>query len=188
MLLVEYRRRSSAALVLVVVMLASALASTGGVTASLKQADFGSPVASTPSPDAVTFPADDGPHPASIEWWYYTGHLFTETGERYGFEFVVFKGEQRGAVAGYASHFAMTDNKRGTFQYDQRLVLTGGDPLPPANEPGFDLRVGDWRMWGSNGSDRLVASLPDYAIALTLEPNKPPALHDGDGYITYGSG
>src|SRR5215204_6727996 len=103
------------------------------------QADFGSPVASIPSPDAVTFPADDGPHPAFIERWYYTGHLFTETGERFGFEFVVFKGEQSGAVAGYASHFSITDTQRGTFQYDQRFVLAGGDALPHAIKPGFDL-------------------------------------------------
>ena len=85
-------------------------------------------------PSPITFPADDGPHAAFIEWWYYTGHLFTEHGERYGFEFVVFKGEQNGATAGYASHFAITDNARGTFQYDQRLVLTGGDATPTPAE------------------------------------------------------
>jgi predicted secreted hydrolase len=173
------------AIILVALLLAS-------VTATRAQSESGARAAGTPAAEStrsesITFPEDDSPHSSFIEWWYYTGHLFTETGARYGFEFVVFKGEQNGAVAGYASHFAITDDERGTFQYDQQFVLASGEATPPPTEPGFDLRVGDWRMWGSGGSDRLVASLPDYAIALSLEPEKPVTLHDHDGYITYGS-
>ena len=46
-----------------------------------------SPVASPPgdAPVPVAFPRDDGPHDVLTEWWYYTGHLFTAAGERYGF-------------------------------------------------------------------------------------------------------
>jgi predicted secreted hydrolase len=179
------RRRSNLVVLLAVLLLVS-------VNASLAQSDVATPAASTPVagsavPDPITFPEDDGPHAAFIEWWYYTGHLFTESGARYGFEFVVFKGEQNGAVAGYASHFAITDNERGTFQYDQQFVLAAGIATPPPTEHGFDLRVGDWRMWGRSGSDRLVASLADYAVALSLEPTKPATLHDDDGYIAYDS-
>lgn len=186
-------RCSIASLALGGMVMAGALSTSAGADADLGQIDTGTPAASTPvagssTPALITFPADDGPHPEFIEWWYYTGHLFTEGGERYGFEFVVFKGEQNGAVAGYASHFAITDNATGTFQYEQQFVLTTGEVTPPPTEPGFDLRVGDWRMWGANGSDRLVASLADYAIALTLNPEKPATLHDNDGYISYGRG
>ncbi len=140
------------------------------------------------APVPVTFPRDDGPHSAFIEWWYYTGHLFTEAGHGYGFEFVVFKGERNGMPFGYASHFAVTDNLRGKFVYDERIA-----PINPADSTStedavFDLQVGDWRMWGGDGDDRLLASMPGFAMALRLSPDKAPALHDGDGYIDYGDG
>ena len=39
------------------------------------------------SPRRFEFPADHGPHPDfKNEWWYYTGHLWTKTGDRYGFD------------------------------------------------------------------------------------------------------
>jgi len=140
------------------------------------------------APVPVTFPRDDGPHSAFIEWWYYTGHLFTENGDRYGFEFVVFKGERNGMTLGYAFHFAVTDNPRGEFVYDQRI-----SPIDPAasafaEDAVFDLQVGDWRMWGGDGEDRLLANMPGFAMALRLSPDKAPTLHDGDGYIDYGDG
>lgn len=136
------------------------------------------------APVPVTFPRDDGPHDAYTEWWYYTGHLFTEAGERYGFEFVFFKG-QRGALTGYAAHFAVTDNPRDRFVYDQRLVPATGVSREGA---GFDLTIGDWAMRGAEGDDALRAAMPGYAIDLELTSEKPAALHDGDGYIDYGNG
>src|SRR5918992_485433 len=68
-----------------------------------------SPAVDAPVP--VEFPRDEGPHPVPIEWWYFTGHLFTEDGDRYGFEVVVFKRE-RGGVVAHASHAAVTDTVR----------------------------------------------------------------------------
>src|SRR5262245_61974125 len=38
---------------------------------------LGQPAATSDAPYPVEFPRDDGPHEAPIEWWYYTGHLFT---------------------------------------------------------------------------------------------------------------
>jgi predicted secreted hydrolase len=136
------------------------------------------------APIPVQLPRDDAPHDVGIEWWYYTGHLFTDSGERYGFEYVIFNGH-RGDVPGYAAHFAITDNARGVFRYDQRLGLAPDTPLAAT---GFDLRVGDWQMCGSDGTDHLVASMPGYGIDLSLRSTKPAALHDGDGYFDYGSG
>jgi predicted secreted hydrolase len=136
------------------------------------------------APIPVEFPRDDGPHDVALEWWYYTGHLFTATGDRYGFEYVVFKG-YRGNQLGYAAHFAITDNPRGRFAYDQRLGLV---PETPHATGGFDLSVADWRMRGANGNDHLSAAMPDYEIDLSLQSQKSAVLHDGDGYIDYGSG
>jgi predicted secreted hydrolase len=136
------------------------------------------------APIPVELPRDDGPHGAGIEWWYYTGHMFTESGDRFGFEYVIFKGH-RGDVLGYAAHFAITDNARGRFAYDQRLGLVPG-ASPVSN--GFDERVGNWSMRGSGGNDHLIANMSGYSIDLSTRSTKPAALHDGDGYFDYGSG
>src|SRR5690242_18388056 len=38
------------------------------------------------------FPADYGSHPGyQTEWWYYTGNLASSAGERFGFQFTVFR-------------------------------------------------------------------------------------------------
>ncbi len=42
-------------------------------------------------------------------------------------------------------------------------------------------------MRGANGSDRLVAQIPGYAFDLQTSSTKPAALHDGDGFVDYGS-
>ena len=40
----------------------------------------------------LSFPEDHGPHPDfRTEWWYYTGHLETESGKRYGYQVTFFR-------------------------------------------------------------------------------------------------
>lgn len=141
----------------------------------------------TPMPDApvpIEFPSDDGPHDSGIEWWYFTGHLFTAEEERYGFEYVVFRARD-GALEGYVSHFAVTDNDRDRFRYDQRLL---GAPGVQGDAAALDLDLDGWTMRGGNGAFALAADMPGYAIRLELKTTKPAALHDGDGYIDYGNG
>jgi predicted secreted hydrolase len=159
------------------------------LTAFLAAARASAGSASTPTaaPAPLRFPLDDGPHDAPIEWWYYTGHLITETGDRYGFEFVVFKARRNG-ILGYASHFAVADNARSTFHYEQQVALAPSDANTPSGE-GFAIRVGEWAMGrGADEFDRLVAAMPGYAMSLDLTSVKPPALHDGDGFIRYENG
>lgn len=137
------------------------------------------------APAPIVFPRDDGPHVAPVEWWYFTGHLFTEVGDRYGFEFVVFKAHQ-GGITGYASHFAITDSAAGQFRYDQRLGFAPINAEAPT-DAGFDLKAADWSMIGLGDNAQLQASMDDYAIDLALTSTKPPVLHDSDGYIDYGN-
>ena len=132
----------------------------------------------------MTFPRDDGPHDAKVEWWYFTGHLFTEEGDRYGFEYVIFRARD-GNLVGYASHFAITDNPRQQFHFDQRLRAAAGVAGDAAV---LDLDLSGWTMRGGGGQFALAADMPDYAMRLDVETTKPAALHDGDGYIDYGNG
>ena len=47
-----------------------------------------SPSPRPPDPLLVDLPRDDGPHDRLTEWWYYTGHLRSADGDRFGFEYV----------------------------------------------------------------------------------------------------
>ena len=143
----------------------------------------GTPVASD-APVLVSFPRDDGPHDTNVEWWYFTGHLFTQEGDRYGFEYVTFRA-RNGNLEGYVSHFAITDNPRQRFRYDQRLQGASGVAGDAAV---LDLDLSGWTMWGGDGQFALAADMPGYALRLDIETTKPAALHDGDGYIDYGNG
>lgn len=131
----------------------------------------------------VSLPADDAPHDYLTEWWYYTGHLFTESGERYGFEFVTFQAVRGTLPVAYVGHFAITDQQRLSFKYDHRVTL--GSRI--GQQDGFDLEVEGWRMRGSNGNDQLSATMADYGIDLTLRSTKPAVLHDEDGLISFGA-
>lgn len=174
-------------------------------------------------PLPVELPRDDGPHQRLMEWWYYTGHFvaiddrlatsYAGSLPRYGFEFVVFRGERGTFPTIWASHFALTDETGKRFHYAQRaevgdavdrsalltdgtslgfdFELSGSDPTQPGS-----VERPPWQMTGANGSDRLrvtlapdealVAGLPSLDLALELESRKPPVLHDRDGWIDFG--
>ncbi|MBI2776766.1 MAG: hypothetical protein HYX57_05840 [Chloroflexi bacterium] len=169
------------------------------------------PIASrAPDPQPIAFPRDDGPHDRLTEWWYYTGHLRDAAGGRWGFEFVVFQARRGDLPTAWASHFALTDETGGTFQYDQRSSI---DPLTDRSSSGtspfaFELRdpteplydgptavpsaIGTrlprtWSMAGA-GAARLVASFDAGATGIDLDVTtaRPAVLQDGDGWIDFG--
>jgi predicted secreted hydrolase len=174
--------------------------------------------AATPAPSVrpadpvpVVFPRDDAPHDRLTEWWYYTGHLRdTATGERYGFEYVIFRAERGDFPVTWASHLAITAEAQDRFLFAQRAEIGPGVDLRPS-DGGFDLAlVPDpsrppgaanpaWRMTGAGGDDRLVVatttiestvagSAGALGLDLRLAARKAPALHDRDGWIDFGPG
>jgi predicted secreted hydrolase len=130
----------------------------------------------------VQFPLDESPHNNLTEWWYYTGHLFTEAGERYGFEFVIFQVVRGDNPVAYFAHMAVTDGPRGRFWHDQRGQL--GSQI--GKRDGFDLDVRGWQLTGALGHDAIQARTEAYGLDLQLTAAKPPALHEGRGYISFG--
>jgi predicted secreted hydrolase len=131
-------------------------------------------------PTPISFPHDDGPHQVMTEWWYFSGHLETATGQRYGFEQVTFKA-RRGLLSGFAAHVAITDSAHMRFAYDQRAVLDNGKISRQGD--GFDVRIGDWSMRGADGAAELEMAMSGYAYALILTAQTPPVLQGGDGYV-----
>ncbi|MFI5227001.1 MAG: lipocalin-like domain-containing protein, partial [Candidatus Limnocylindrales bacterium] len=136
-----------------------------------------------PDPQPIVFPRDDAPHDRLTEWWYYTGHLRDRaTGDRYGFEFVVFRAERGAFPVTWASHLAITDEAHDRFAYAQRsevgprvdlgsttgfsLGISGSDapssPSTPTSAPvsPSPLPPGPvWTMTGAGGTDSLSAAL-----------------------------
>jgi predicted secreted hydrolase len=160
-------------------------------------------------PQPVSFPRDDGPHHRLTEWWYYTGHLRDETGARWGFEYVIFRAERGGFPVSWASHLALTDEAGQQFHYAQRAEIGPQVTFLTASPTGFALAIrgldaadpstfarAPWTMTGVDGADLLAATagageaLGDgrdaFGLALALSATKPPALHDGDGYVDLG--
>ena len=172
-------------------------------------------------PQPVAFPRDDAPHDRLTEWWYYTGHLRDRaTGDRYGFEFVIFRAERGDFPVSWASHVAITDEAHGRFLYAQRASVGPAADRSATAKSGFDLALGPaegsasapgsspgspgsepgtqrWAMAGSGGEDHLAVGLTpaeallagssgDLGLDLSLAATKPPALHDGDGFIDFG--
>ena len=143
------------------------------------------------------FPADHGPHPEyRQEWWYITGHLDAEGGERFGFELTFFRlalmpraqplpGDSQWRTKQlYAAHFAVTDVERRLFHSTQRfsrgaLGLAGvrGSPLR--------LWLDDWSLAlpdDPRGIWRLSAHDGPYRLELELRPQMEPVLNGEEGF------
>ncbi len=146
--------------------------------------------ASTPGPvpgTVVRFPEDEAPHPVITEWWYFTGHVETADGARYGVEYVIFQGSRADFPIGYAAHFAVIDAQTHAFAFAEASSLARTVAFGGTN--GFDLRVNDWTMRGLGGNDHLQARMTTdaYAIDVTATDAKGPVLQGG-GQFSYGPG
>jgi len=145
------------------------------------------------TPREFVFPEDHGPHPEfRNEWWYVTGNLNNEDGERFGFELTVFRFALTPSVAPsesawrtnqvYIAHLAVTDADNERFYVGQRYSR-GAVGLAGAQASPFRVWIDDWEMAGTTEKDtwHLVASDEDFGIDLELSALKPPALNGIDG-------
>jgi len=145
-----------------------------------------------------SFPRDHGSHPEyRTEWWYYTGHLTTASGRRYGFEVTFFRVGVTPPAARETewdlqqvmpAHFAITDVKERKFRYYEKLnrasPFTAGamtDRLDVFNE--------GWHVvTNPDGSWRLVAAEGKDSIDVTLRSRKEPAIHGENGISVKAAG
>lgn len=109
------------------------------------------------------FPRDHGSHPAyATEWWYYTGHLKSTDGRRFGYQATWFRIALAPKVSRtshfatrdlFFGHLALTDETGRKFYFTDRieraaLGLAGATHLgdgAPAKTP-VAVWVGDWRL------------------------------------------
>lgn len=141
--------------------------------------------------DPVKLPKDLSAHKnAQTEWWYYTGHAETESGNKFGFELVFFKRRtdldkfsliplRLFGNPIYFAHFAITDYKEKNFRYAHRKSSNGFfDPPASASETHFHLRLGDWSLRESHGTHILRAGIGEGVIfEANLKPQKKVVLN-----------
>lgn len=147
--------------------------------------------------DPLELPRDLWAHrDAQTEWWYYTGHIETDAGRKFGFELVFFKRRTDLDKFGimplrlfgnpiYFAHFALTDINSSKFHYAHRKSANGlFDPPATASEKHYYVRLGDWSVREANGSHVLRATLPGITFEATLTPTKPPIMN-GRGGVSF---
>lgn len=127
----------------------------------------------------VELPADDAFLPTEqVQWWYWTGHLQTEDGRKFGFEVVFFAFDSFLFMRDQLVQAAITDVEGQRFSFEEFVEFH----LPKRIKNGFDLSSGaDNKVTavGGNGQDRLHAAVGDYVLDIELKASQPPALHYG---------
>ena len=144
----------------------------------------------------LTFPKDHSSHPSyKIEWWYYTGNLLSETGERFGYQLTFFRvgidakpvNPSRWAVRDlFMTHFAITDIFRKEYHFVERMNRAGVGWAGASTEryhvwnQGWEVRLDEW------GDHHLLADNDLISIDLILSPGKPVVRHGKNGFSQKG--
>ncbi len=189
------------ALVLAVAVFGFSLISVSGgsdVSASALLADLGgdsSGFARAVDPRDWQFPQDFGAHPDyQTEWWYYTGNVATADGQRFGYQFTVF----RRAIAPheadtasewrtdqlYMAHFAVSDVGDDQFYHEERFSRGAAGLAGAEIDPQYRVWLENWQVIGENADDtqtHVTASTDQVAVDLALDQTKPPALQGDHG-------
>jgi predicted secreted hydrolase len=147
-------------------------------------------------PWTFVFPRDHAAHDGfASEWWYYTGHVRTPDGRRFGYELTFFRVGLRPGQAHpgpgesrwrgnqlYPAHFALTDERGKQFFHAERFAraaLGAGS----ASTQKLDVHVDAWYLTGP-APFHMVAAANGIAIDFTQTSEKPPAIHGHNGIST----
>ncbi|MEM6792885.1 MAG: lipocalin-like domain-containing protein [Acidobacteriota bacterium] len=194
-------------------LLAAALlhAGCGSSDAAVEAGTFSSPVAALVSDGPqegyslatearpFVFPEDHGPHPDfQTEWWYFTGHLETDEGRRFGIQWTIFR---RALIADmperasdwasrqlYMGHVALTDIEGERHLAAERYARGGAD-LAGAEIRPIKVWLEDWEavsrdpedLWPLELRARESTDRGSFGMDLVLEPRKPHVLQGDRG-------
>jgi predicted secreted hydrolase len=159
-------------------------------------------------PTDLEFPADSGPHlDYQTEWWYYTGNLIADSGQRFGYQLTFFRRalaspalrtERESAWAAdqvYMAHFALTDVAGRNYQATERFARGAAD-LAGAQAAPYRVWLEDWaveeiepgvtRMRARTESRDPVRPQEGLALDLVLVDGKGPILQGDGGYSAKG--
>jgi predicted secreted hydrolase len=146
----------------------------------------------------LSFPADHYSHPDfKTEWWYYTGHLTTDSGKRYGFQVTFFRFGVRDRQTElrekplftelYMAHFALSDIAAKKFIYRERINRGYGDKAGAATDR-YLVWNENWKVEGNDKNHKISVSDRGTTLQLALKSLKPPVLHGDNGHSQKGEG
>ncbi|MCE9598288.1 MAG: hypothetical protein K8S54_10005 [Spirochaetia bacterium] len=141
----------------------------------------------------LTFPLDHAPHHGfKTEWWYYTGHLISQAGSRFGFQFTIFKIERRPNPTGaqddrtiYMLHSALTDETGKRFLQTERIqrAMPG---LANWNPGTNELYVAENTLTIQGNRHRIKTRIQGIKLELDLVTQIGPVLQGSSGYSRKG--
>jgi len=155
-------------------------------------------------PCQFEFPRDHGAHPGyRVEWWYYTGQLYSDSGKRCGFQLTFFRVQigPPGSEAEwperpsawrtqqvFLAHAAVSDLDRGRFYFDEKMAR-GALGLAGAvqEEDRTKIFLGAWSAVLTLEKHFLKACSDRFCLDLACLPLKPPVAHGDNGYSLKGS-
>lgn len=128
---------------------------------------------------AVSLPKDDAPHQAGMEWWYYNGHLKSQSGKQYSFHYTVFL--LSNLMNHVVIHASLSNHQSGEHFTAQRR--TGGNSSINTKDH-FKFKQGSWIMEGGDGRDKLKVATTEFNFDLDLNSTQAPILYGKDGIIS----
>ena len=141
------------------------------------------------------FPRDHGSHEQfQTEWWYFTGHLRSSNGRRFGYELTFFRrgidspdvwnNPSKWAMRHlYFAHFALTDEKADQFRVAEKMSRAGISKAG-ARADVLDIWIDRWSVKALNPDHRqfhLQAQAETFSVDLVVESRKPPVMHGANG-------
>jgi predicted secreted hydrolase len=136
------------------------------------------------------FPRDHFEHEDfRTEWWYYTGNVTDQGGERFGFELVFFREGERGSEDSksawaikdiYLAHTALTDARGKRFVYEER-VNRAGPGIAGADFEKQRVWNGNWSAQWNGENQTLDAITEQFRFHLDVKPAKPFVIQGENG-------
>lgn len=133
----------------------------------------------------VQLPRDDALLPTqAVQWWYWTGHLQTADGRRFGYEVVFFAFRNYGLFWSQLAQAAITDQDGNKFHFTEDVKLKRPAKLKNAFRlaAGHDKKIS---ASGGDGKDKLHFELDGFTLDLDLQATKAPVMHYGGGPHPY---
>jgi predicted secreted hydrolase len=155
----------------------------------------------------LMFPADHYSHPDfRTEWWYYTGHLETESGKKYGYQVTFFRfgvRDRQKEMKGpplftelYMAHFALSDIAAKKFRFRERINRgiagkaggRGYDDKADAATDRYLVWNEDWKVEGDERNHSIQVNDRGVRLRLSVKSLKAPTLHGDNGHSQKGEG
>ena len=147
-----------------------------------------------------SFPRDHGAHPDfATEWWYYTGHLRSKNGRRFGYQLTWFRQglipQLKNRTSKWATrdivfaHFAITDENGKGFHFSDKIARGAAGVAGSSTriENNRVVWIGDWDLRFNRRSGQQIHARGSsqnkimMALNLDLQPTKPIVINGRNG-------